>query len=395
MKKGLFALVACILLAGCCNCGNVVKKGFTHAAKQLEIAIEKSDSVIAEKWPQGDTVVNPRTFEKGKYKLVKPKDWTSGFFPGCLWYMYEYTGDAKWMEAATRFMTYIEDQQFNTKTHDTGFKMNCSYGNAYRLTGNTAYRDILIQSAYTLATRFNPNVGCTLSWSWTNWNFPVIIDNMMNLELLFVAARESGDRSLYDMAVSHAMTTMKNHFREDGSCWHVLDYDKETGEVLGRYTWQGYSDDSTWSRGEAWALYGFSMCYRETSISEFLEQTRKIARYILDSPTLPEDKVPYYDYDEPSIPDCPRDVSAAAVMASAFYELCELDPENAVEYKSAADTMVESMYEIYREGPGSKYGFVLDHSTGAKKFERDCPLIYADYYFLEALMRKMKLENTK
>jgi hypothetical protein len=393
MRNCFYILAACMLLFGCNN-ASVIEKGFLHAEKQLTIALEKADSVIAESWPKGDTLVSPRTFEKGRFKMLKAKAWTSGFFPGSLWYMYEYTGKEEWKQAAVRFQSYIEDQKKNVMTHDTGFKINCSFGNGYRLTGDPAYRDVLIESAYTLATRFNPNVGCTLSWSNTKrWTFPVIIDNMMNLELLFVAARETGDKYLYDMAVSHARTTMKNHFREDYSCWHVLDYDPQTGEVVARNTHQGYSDESTWSRGEAWALYGFTMCYRETSLQEFLDQSRNIARYILDSPTLPEDMIPYWDFDCPEIPDTPRDVSAGAVMASAFYELCTLDPENAEEYKAAADTMVKSMYEIYRHGPGNKYGFVLDHSTGAKTFEIDVPLIYADYYFLEALMRKMKLEN--
>jgi len=390
----LTSLIAGILFSGCGNCDAIVEKGFIHAEKQLSIAIETADSAMSVRWAKGDTVVAPRRVENGKYIMTKAKAWTSGFFPGCLWYMYEYTGKKEWKEAAAMFTSYLEKERLNTTTHDTGFKMYCSYGNGYRLTGDPAYRDILIESAYTLSTRFNPNVGCTLSWSWTKWDFPVIIDNMMNLELLFFAARETGDRSLYDMAVSHSMTTMKNHFREDNSTWHVLDYNPETGEVQGRYTWQGYNDDSTWSRGEAWALYGFTMCYRETGIEDFLGQARKVARYVLDSPTLPEDMVPYYDYDDPRIPDCPRDVSAAAVMASAFYELCTLDADNAEEYKAAADTMVESLYG-YREGPGSRFGFVLDHSTGAANAEIDVPLIYADYYYLEALLRKMKIEETE
>lgn len=391
----LTSLIACILLSGCGNGDAIVRNGFCHAEKQLTVAIETADSAMAVWWAKGDTIVAPRRVENGKYIMTTAQSWTSGFFPGCLWYMYEYTGKKEWKDAAIRFTSYLEKERLNTGTHDTGFKMYCSYGNGYRLTDDPSYRDVLIESAYTLATRFNPNVGCTLSWSWTDWDFPVIIDNMMNLELLFFAARETGDRSLYDMAVSHAMTTMKNHFREDNSTWHVLDYNPETGDVQGRYTWQGYNDDSTWSRGEAWALYGFTMCYRETGVEDFLGQARKIARYVLDSPTLPEDMVPYYDYDDPRIPDCPRDVSAAAVMASAFYELCTLDAENAEEYKAAADTMIDSMFNIYREGPGTRYGFVLNHSTGAANAEIDIPLIYADYYFLEALMRKKNLEETK
>lgn len=386
--------VACILSSGCGNGDAIIEEGFAHAEKQLVIALEKSDSVIAVSWAKGDTLVSPRTFEKGKYKLSKAKNWTSGFFPGILWYMYEYSGKEEWKQAAVRYTSYLENEMYNVNTHDTGFKMYCSYGNGYRLTQEPAYRNILIQSAYTLAKRFNPTIGCTRSWSWGKWNFPVIIDNMMNLELLFFAARETGDRTLYDIAVSHAQTTMKNHFREDYSCWHVLDYDADTGDVLSRETWQGYNDESTWSRGEAWALYGFTMCYRETGIPEFLEQAHNIAWYILSSPTLPEDKVPYWDFDCPEIPDTPRDVSAGAIMASAFYELAVLDSENYDEYKTVADTMVKNIFE-YREGAGSSYGFILNHSTGARNFEIDTPLIYADYYYLEALLRKKKIESNQ
>ena len=393
VKNALFAVAAALVLAGCCGDDGFVKMNFDYAEPQLAFALEKMDSVVAVSWAAGDTLVSPRHVEDGQYIAKEASEWTSGFFPGMLWYMYEYTGKAEWKEAASRYTGYLESQKKNVKTHDTGFMMYCSYGNGYRLTKDPAYREVLIETAYSLASRYNHNVGCTRSWSWGKWAFPVIIDNMMNLELLFFAARETGDKALYDMAVSHARTTMKNHFREDGSTNHVLDYDPETGEVIGKCTWQGYDDGSTWARGQAWALYGYTMCYRETEMTEFLAQAKKIARFILDHPSLPEDKVVYWDFDDPMIPNCPRDVSAAAIMASAFYELSVLDDENAKEYKALADSILESLYKTYRSGLGQMYGFLLDHSTGAKKSERDVPLIYADNYYLEALLRKMEIEN--
>ena len=392
MKICLYAFLATVIMTGCGKEG-FVKKNFDYAEKQLAFALEKADSVREVRWAAGDTVVSPRKFEDGKYTMLKATAWTSGFFPGMLWYMYEYTGKDEWKAAAQRYTEYLENEKKNVNTHDTGFKMYCSYGNGYRLTGDPAYKDVLIESAYTLATRFNPNVGCTRSWSWGKWTFPVIIDNMMNLELLFFAARETGDKSLYDMAVSHARTTIKNHFRDDASTNHVVDYNPETGEVIGKCTWQGYDDNTTWSRGQAWAIYGYTMCYRETNLEEFLNQARKAAGFVLNHPSLPEDKVVYWDFNDPAIPDCPRDVSAAAVMASAFYELSVLDPENGKEFKEAADTILNSLYETYKTGYGEKFGFLMDHSTGAKKFERDVPIIYADYYYLEALLRKMNIEN--
>jgi rhamnogalacturonyl hydrolase YesR len=385
---------AVILFSGCGGADtDIVDNVFGYAEKQLAKAVEVCDSVMAERWAQGDTVVAPHKYENGELMMLKPKSWTSGFFAGSLWYMYEYTGQRQWKDAAMRFTSYIESEKKNGNTHDLGFKIGGSFGNGYRLTSDPAYRDVLIEAAYTLAGRFNPNVGCTLSWSWGEWKFPVIIDNMMNLELLFVASKLTGDKALYDIAVSHAQTTMKNHFREDASCWHVVDYDPQTGGVVGRMTWQGYNDDSTWARGEGWALYGYSMCYRETGNQEFLDHARKVARYILDHPNLPGDMVVYWDFDDPDIPNSTRDVSAAAVMASAFYELSTLDQANAKEFKAAADTMVKNIYDLYREGPGNKAGFILDHSRGARKFEIDVPLVYADYYFLEALLRKRNIEN--
>ncbi|HEX5170337.1 MAG TPA: glycoside hydrolase family 88 protein [Cyclobacteriaceae bacterium] len=341
--------------------------------------------------------VSPRTLKDGNLVLVPSRDWTSGFFPGVLWYLYEANGEPSWMEKARKFTSPIEEEQWNARTHDMGFKVYCSVGNGYRLTGDTTYRNIIIQGAKTLSTRFKPAAGILRSWdhSRDKWHCPVIIDNLMNLELLFEATKLTGDSSFYKIAVSHAITTMRNHYREDYSSYHVVDYDTITGEVLKKNTHQGYSDESAWSRGQAWGLYGYTMCYRETGDSVFLDHAEKIAGFILNHPNLPEDLVPYWDFDAPGIPAEPRDASAASVMASALYELSTYSSKS--DYRATADKIMESLSTHYRSPVGENHGFILLHSTGSKpsNSEVDVPIIYADYYFLEALLRKHKLEDIK
>ncbi|MDL2306311.1 glycoside hydrolase family 88 protein, partial [Bacteroides sp. OttesenSCG-928-D19] len=332
----------------------------------------------------------------GKLELVVSRDWTSGFFPGELWYMYEYTKDRKWEELARKYTDPLEREKTNAGTHDMGFKMYCSFGNGYRLTKDAKYKDILLESARTLITRYDPTVGCIRSWDFSRdkWQFPVIIDNMMNLELLFWASKESGDAVFQDIAVNHARTTMTHHFRDDYSSYHVIDYDTLTGEVRNKHTHQGYAHESAWARGQAWGLYGYTMCYRETGLPEFLEQARQITRYIFTHPNLPEDLIPYWDFNAPEIPNEPRDVSAATVTASALYELSLYDTENAAKYRGWADTILDNLSENYLAKEGADRGFLLLHSTGSKPShsEVDVPLVYADYYFLEALLRKQKLK---
>ena len=324
-------------------------------------------------------------------------DWTSGFFPGELWYMYEYTKDDFWKEKARKQTELLEQEKWNGSTHDMGFKMYCSYGNGYRLTQDSGYKDILLQSAYTLIRRYNPKVGCIRSWDHNRdkWQYPVIIDNMMNLELLFWAFRTNGDSTFYQVAVDHARTTMKNHIRKAYSSYHVIDYDTLTGAVLHKNTHQGYSDASAWSRGQAWGLYGYTMCYRETGLPEFLARAKQIASYIFSNPTLPDDLIPYWDYNAPGIPDEPRDVSAATVTASALYELSMYDETNRTGYVDRADRILENLTNRYRASVGKDCGFLLLHSTGSKTHgsEVDVPIVYADYYYLEALLRKAKLEK--
>lgn len=339
--------------------------------------------------------ISPRTLSKdGQLEMVPPSDWTSGFFPGVLWQLYAFTSDSKWKEAARVATHRLENEKFNGRTHDMGFKIYCSYGNGYRLTADPAYRDIIIQSARTLSTRFNPTVGCIRSWDHNShrWDFPVIIDNMLNLELLFAAARLTGDSSFYQIAVSHANTTLKNHFRPDGGTYHVIDYNPNTGEIQHRNTHQGYGDESTWARGQAWALYGYTMCYRETKDEKYLAKAIAIAQWLMDHPHMPNDGVPYWDFDAPDIPNAPRDVSAAAVIASALYELSSFRAADA-SFRNFADRIIHSLTTHYMAEPGSSRGFILLHSTGSKPHdsEVDVPLIYADYYFLEALWRSTHL----
>lgn len=402
--KTVFKLVMFFCVCSACTNSamqkDVVKKAFEFAEVQLREAICHVDSLsdAAFRKNVNTNLASPRTInEDGSLLLVPSRDWTSGFFPGELWYMYEYTGDDFWKEEARRFTARIENQKTNGGTHDMGFKMYCSFGNGYRLTRDSAYRDILLESASTLATRYKPSVGCIRSWDHNQdkWQCPVIIDNMLNLELLYWAFKESRDSLYYQVATRHAYTTMRNHFRKDYSSYHVVDYDTITGMVLHKHTHQGWNHESSWARGQAWGLYGYTMCYRETGIKDFLLQAEHIANYIFKVADMPEDLISYWDMKAPGIPNEPRDASAAAVMACALYELSIYSSDRADEYKKWADKIIHSLLSGYRAGLGEDYGFLLLHSTGARNFERDVPLVYADYYFLEALLKKSKVEMLK
>lgn len=375
---------------------DVVNNSFVFASRQIKYAFTQIDSLRNFQTKNNKKLISPRTFEKnGTLRMVPSSDWTSGFFPGELWYMYEYTSDDYWKKKAMKFTAPLENQKYNAGTHDMGFKMFCSFGNGYRLTHDETYKNILLKSASTLIKRYKPNVGCIRSWDHgrNKWQCPVIIDNMMNLELLYWAFKETGDSIYYNIATNHARTTMKNHFRKDYSSYHVIDYDTITGKVLHKHTHQGYNHESAWARGQAWGLYGYTMCYRETKLPEFLLQAKNIANYIFTHPSMPDDLIAFWDFNAPDIPDEPRDVSAASVMACALYELSMYIPEQSCWYKRLADTIVEKLYKKYRARLNGDCGFLLLHSTGARNFERDVPLVYADYYFLEALLKKQKLEN--
>ena len=334
----------------------------------------------------------PRTFDKnGKLVTCKPNWWVSGFFPGSLWYLYEFSKGEEMKNLALDFTSRVKDQQYTTDNHDVGFMIYCSFGNGYRILGDTDYKRVILNAAASLSTRFKPAVGCIRSWDWGKWQYPVIIDNMMNLELLYFASKNSDIKKYEDIANSHAHVTLANHFRPDGSCYHVVSYDTITGKAIVHETRQGFANESAWARGQAWALYGYTMCYRETRKPEYLEQAKKVAAFILHNPNLPADKVPYWDFNDTAIPNTVRDASSAAIMCSALIELSGyVNKKLKKEYMSVAETQIKSLSSpAYLAKPGENGNFILMHSTGSKpeNSEVDVPLTYADYYFIEALMR--------
>ena len=342
-----------------------------------------------------DSMSIPRTIdENGKLEGTPSKSWTSGFYPGLLWQLYAYSKDEKLKNGAQKWSSFVEKEKFDGGTHDLGFKIYCPFGNAYNTTNNTEYKEIFITAAKTLCTRYNSNVGALRSWDHHKhlWDFPVIIDNMMNLEMLFEATKLTGDSTFYHIADTHATTTLNNHFRKDNSSYHVVDYDTKTGKATKKNTHQGLNHESAWSRGQAWGLYGYTVVYRYTKDEKYLNQAQKIAEFIFNHPNLPEDKIPYWDYDAINIPNEPRDVSAAAVAASGLLELSTHDKANATKYQGWANEILSSLNtDNYKCDTAP---FFLKHSVGSipGEFEVDAPIIYADYYYVEALRRSQALK---
>ncbi|MEQ8550918.1 MAG: glycoside hydrolase family 88 protein [Cyclobacteriaceae bacterium] len=371
----------------------------TENASQEEVSNKLSLDLVKKRLPHMldyklGAEAFPRSMEPtGEVRQVPSKDWTSGFYPGSLLFLSQLTDNDQYLNKAQSWLPHIEKEQYNDKTHDMGFKVYCSIGNAYRLTNNEEYASVIIKSAETLSTRFNENVGAIKSWDFgkNKWTFPVIIDNMMNLELLFEATKLSGDSSFYRIADSHASVTLQNHFRSNNSSYHVIDYDPNTGEVVNKLTHQGLNTESSWARGQAWGLYGFTMAYRYTQNESYLAQAEAIAAFITDHPRLSADKIPYWDFDDPQIPDAPRDASAAAVIASALMELATYSSTSHEYYEQQASLILETLSsEDYVLDENKNVPFILNHSTGnmPKNDEVDVPMSYADYYFLEALLRK-------
>lgn len=385
--KNFFVVLSMLFIA---SCGS--KEEVSWVGEAIKVAGYQYKK-MAEKAPKG---AYPRSVEPNdSIRWVNARDWTSGFFPGSLFYLYELTEDSSFRSLGEKFTRPLHVLEYDSSTHDLGFMIYCSYGNAFRISEDEEYAKLMLNGANSLSSRYDETTGCIRSWDFGPWQFPVIIDNMMNLEYLFWAAKHSGDKRYYNLAVDHANTTLENHFREDFSSFHVVDYDTVTGEVLSRETFQGYSDSSSWSRGQGWALYGYTMSYRETGDEEYLDHAERIAGFILNHPNLPQDKVPYWDFDAPDIPDAPRDASAAAVIASALLELSGY-VENGEPYFLAAEQMLKSLSSPeYLAERGSNNFFILKHSTGFKpnNSEIDVPLNYADYYYLEGLKRYLELQN--
>jgi len=357
-----------------------IPKVFARAGEQYSGMLEKI---------QGDTKL-PRTAKgDGTVVTVKPDDWTSGFFPGNLWLVYEYTGDAAWKEKAWNYTRRLEGLRHFKEHHDVGFMLGCSYGNALRLNPDDETRAVLRDGAVALTTRFVPKIGLIRSWDYKPYSCPVIIDNMMNLELLSWAAKNGGEARLKEIALSHADKTDKMHFRPDGSAYHVIDYDPETGWVRAIHANQGMDTRTPWARGQAWAIYGFAMMYRETGKPEYLARAVKVADLCMAHPNLPADKVPYWDFGAQPGEKTPRDASAAAVMASALVELAGLAPDGGKYLAFAKEQLLSLASAPYLAEAGTNGGFLLTRSTGhlPQKSEINVPLVYADYYFLEALLR--------
>lgn len=404
--KSLFFVGLLIFTVGC---KNSKEKEITAAEKavsidlnqqindcetQLEIAVPKLTDLT--KHPRLIETDGTDWKEVTNNKLV----WTSGFYPGILWYAYQVTGNERWKKEAIKRTEVFEEYKNITEHHDIGFMMFPAYGNGYEIGGKKEYKDILLASAKSLASRFNPKVGTIRSWSnkmHPRWQQHItIIDNMLNLELLFWAAKHGGDSKYYDIAVKHAETTMKNHFRPDLTSWHVIEYDSISGAILNRHTKQGYADDSRWSRGQAWGVYGYTMVYKETKDKKFLDFAQKITDKYLSM--LPEDMVPCWDFDVANDPKEEKDASAAAVVASALLDLSTFveSKEDKERYYDAAIKMLKSLGSDKYSGVGKADSFLL-HSTGAKSLghEIDVALIYADYYYIEALSRLQKMQEKK
>lgn len=394
MKLIRFCYVV-VLIVFLQSCGTTHKMPFKNYGYFSDQA-QKTLSEI----PAGPNNI-PRNVDEGKstWRFVNYKDWTSGFWPGVLWYLFEATGDEKWSREADRFSRLLTPLSLTKAAdHDLGFQVFNSFGNGYRLTKNEAYKSIILRTADTLATLYNPKVGTINSWpgmvKHKGWPHNTIIDNMINLELLFWASKNGGSKHLYDIAVKHAQVTMANHFRPDYTSYHVVVYDTLTGKKIKGVTHQGNADDSMWARGQSWAIYGYSMCYRETGNKEFLDFAEKVADVYLER--LPADLIPYWDFNAPDIPAAPRDASAAAITASALLELSTFvtDKHKANYYRKKAEGMLKELSSDRYLSKDKNSSFLL-HSTGHKPngTEIDASIIYADYYYLEALLRWKKLNS--
>ncbi len=384
MRQNAYPIVFILSLFFLGSCSSAKESWFQNAvntaSSQLTIQIEE----------MGDKIGFPRSIRADTLRLDNIYDWTSGFFPGSLWYIYELTGNDFFKNEASKFTGYLHDLRYYTGTHDLGFMVYCSYGNELRLTGgDTTTVPVMVQTADNLISRFNDVTQTIRSWDFGEWQYPVIIDNMMNLELLFWASEYTNDPKYKDVAIRHANTTLEHHFRDDMSSYHVIDYDTITGNAISKVTFQGYSDESHWARGQAWGLYGYTVCYRYTKDEKYLKAAEDIARFIMDN-VKTDDLIPYWDYVAPNIPDAPRDASAAAITCSALFELSKYTTQHTTAYYNYAETILKNLSsEKYLSKVGDNFGFTLMHSTGhlPANSEIDTPINYADYYYLESLKR--------
>lgn len=388
-----FLSVCFVLCVFCLSCesGKTVTNNSTQA--WVQTALEKGVQqykYLAKTTKEG---VLPRTYLNGTLKTTSARNWVSGFYPGTLLYLYKATGDTVMYNEALKRIVQLTPMQFFTDHHDLGFMMFCSYGNLYKLDPKPAYKEILVNAARSLAKRYSPVVKSIRSWGKIEDKdeFLVIIDNMMNLELLMWAAKVTNDKTLSDIAIHHANTTLINHFRADNSSYHVVAYNPVNGSVVKKRTAQGAFDESAWARGQAWGLYGFTMMYRETGDKKYLKKANEIAEFIIAHKNLPADEIPYWDFNAPKIPEEPRDASTGSIVASALFELAGyVDSGLARKYISQGYKTISSLASPeYTASYKTNGGFILKHSVSNKNknVDVDAPLTYADYYYIEALLR--------
>jgi len=405
MKKLLFTVLSILTLAGCKE--KTQKEEIERDTLDVKIDSTFQTAVKQYRYLSNQVTLGeyPKTFYKDKEGLETSNSgwWCSGFFPGTLFYLDEAVGAQDLKEEGVAILEDLKKEQFNTSTHDLGFMMYCSFGNAERLAPKKEYEEILMNSAKSLSTRYNDTVQAIRSWNSAPWNkageddLVVIIDNMMNLELLFWATKHSGDSTYYDIAVNHANTTIENHFRKDYSSYHEVIYDELTGKAKLKITNQGAADSSAWARGQAWGLYGYVVMYRETKDKKYLEQAKNIANFLLNHPNLPKDKIPYWDFNAPKIPNALRDSSAGAIIASALIELSTYTTgEISSKYLNDAKVMLKSLLSSeYIAEVETNGGFILKHGVGnmPNNTEVDTPLSYGDYYLIEAMLRYKELNK--
>jgi hypothetical protein len=384
------------------NCRNTREVTFEEIRSPEQLGIDTLLELYISKYRKfidshPDSTLFPRSFENNKLNMVSSDDWTSGFFPGILWYLYEYSGDLDLLTAAKSWTNSLRDQSYNTSTHDIGFIINSSFGQAYRISKNESYKEVLNTAAKSLASRYNDDIGSIKSLDENaNFEFPVLIDNMVNLEILYKAWRWNNNVEYYKIANKHALNTMEKHFRPDFSSFQVVDYDLDSFQPKYRGSFQGFSDSTAWARGQSWALYGFVLAFRETKDRVYLDQSIRIASYILSHPNFPADCIPYWDYLSPDIPNTVRDATAAAILASALIDLSSYSEiKHPEQYVIVAEKIIYNLVvQGYIANQNEKENFVLDQGVGSfpGNTEVGVPIIYGDYYLLEALIKYKNLK---
>jgi len=358
---------------------------FTYAQKQLARSVELVGD--ADKYPF-------YAKDDGTWETMDSSWWSSGFFAGCLWLMYENTGDDIWKQHAEKWTTSMEKEQYVKADADIGYRIINSYGNAYRVTGDESYRKVLIESAKSLASRYSSKIGLVKAYDMDQWKYPILIDHMMNVELMFIGTNVGGDPQWKEQAEQHGLNTIRTCIREDGSSVQVVDLDPNTGEVLSHDTLCGLSGDSAWSRGHGEGIYGMAIAYRETKNTAFVDAFKTLVDYYIAN--MPADYVPFWDFSDPNIPNTIRDSSAASMTADGLLEMCALLPDgpDKEKYFELAGNILESLCANYLTTGTNRPG-ILDNASfqGPEVMGADTSLIFGDYNFLSALKKYKALKG--